>query len=270
MSATRTEIRRAIGDKTGDMMVLTATEDSATTGTITDTVRMGARGDNAPSLINRILYVPSQEHEARTTGFQSNTKTLSFSPVLDTALVEGEEAELWSIADRIGDIGTIHRMINTGIHYVRDIVGEEFSDTSVTFNASDPYVTIPSDMYEVGGIDWADPRGRLREIRSDHVRLRGRDRQIEIRKRGMYYSHGRTITLWGYRRAQPLTSDDDETEVDMEWIVESVASLIALGAQSWKATDRAAEERRANYWGGQAMMYRRKVGLQRRGWGLRV
>jgi hypothetical protein len=268
--ATRTEIRRAIGDKTGDMMVLTATEDSATVGTITDTVRLGARGDNAPSLINRILYVPTVGHEARTTGFQSNTRTLSFSPSLDAALVEGDEAELWSIADRIGDINTIHRMINTAITSVQDIVGEEFSDTSAIFNASDPYVTIPSDMYEVGGIDWADRRGRLREIRSDHVRLRGRNRQIEIRKRGMYYSHGKTITLWGYRRAQPMTSDTDETEVDMEWIVESVASLIALGAQSWKATDRAAEERRANYWGGQAMMLRRKVGQQRRGWGLRV
>jgi hypothetical protein len=39
-------------------------------------------------------------------------------------------------------------------------------------------------------------------------------------------------------------------------------------AQSWRSSDRAAEERRANFWASQAATLRRKIGPPRRGWGI--
>jgi hypothetical protein len=274
MGTSLKDIRRGIGDKTGDLLVLEATEDAASVRTFTDAVRMGERGDNAPSIMGRIGYFSGGTeanlgHEVRITAFQSNVQTLSFRPDAPSAPVEGDELELWSISDRVGGIGALHRMVNDAIRAVRDIVGTETYATAETFSAYNPYITVPDTFFEIGGVEWADTRGYRADIRKDHTVIRGGQRTLELTKRARWMANGRTIQIWGYERAAALTDDDDETDVDAEWIVESVAAEMAL-AQSWKATDRAAEERRANFWASRADLYRRKVGVQRRGWGLRV
>ncbi len=276
MGTNRTALRRAIGDKTGDMMVLEGTDIAPSTATFTDVVRLGDRGDNAPSLVNRIGYFSGGTagnlgHECRTTAFQSNIRTLSFTPAAAASPLVGDELELWSIADRVGSVGTIHRLINDAIRSVQDIVGEEVYGTAAAFDAYNPTIAIPIAMYEVGGLIWTDTRGYDHDVVQDNVLVRGGTRRtIEIRKRGRRLTHGRSVILWGYERAAPLDADAAETNVDAEWLVESVAAVMSL-ATAWRTgVDNAASERRANFWASRADMYRRKVGNQRRGWGLTV
>ena len=275
MGTTLKDLRRSIGDKTGEMTVLEATANAASSTTFIDAVRLGERGDNAPSLVNRIGYFSGGTeanlgHEVRTTAFQSSTRTLSFTPAAPASPVVGDELELWSIADRVGSIGAIHRMVNDAIRSVRDIVGTETYASAATFNAYAPTISVPADISEVGGVIWTDTRGYEHDVPRGDVILRGGSRRtLELRNRARRFANGRSVVVWGFSRAGSLSDDDDETEVDPEWLVESVASAMRL-AQSWKSTDSARDERLANFWAARADVYRRKVGPQRRGWGLAV
>ncbi len=271
MLTDRTTLRRAIGDRLGDMLVLGATH-VGTTDTFRDTVHLGDRGDDAPSVVNKIAYLSGQSHEARITAFAGSTSTLTFSPVAAAAPVVGTELELWSVSARIGSIATIHRLINDAIRVVSDSVSTEAWDTAQTFQARAPELDIPATWVEFGGADWVDGSGYRHEVPASLLRVRPGTRTVELLGRPSWRANNRQIQLWGYAEATALTADtgtDGETDVDSEWLVETVLAAIALAA-SWKASDirGPSEERRANFWATQAMTYRRNVSAPRRGLGI--
>jgi hypothetical protein len=260
-------LRRSVGDTLGDLMVLRATS-AGTATTFTDVVRMGDRGTNAPTLMNRIGYFPLSQTEVRTTAFETGPRTIHFAPGVAPSETEvGREMELWSIADRLGSLGALHRLLNDGIRSVQDLAGVEVYTDPADWRVTDPQIAIPPGWSELGGAEWADRRNNSGEIRKTDVLVRYGKRTLEIQGRGARLATGGTVALWGYLRATPLVAEDDETDVDAEWLVDAVTTVIAL-AQSWRGTDRASEERRANFWSGRADVLRRKLGPPRRGWGI--
>lgn len=259
-------LRRSVGDTLGDLLVLQATE-AGTERSFTDIVRMGDRGTNAPTLMNRIGYFPLSQTEVRTTAFDTAARTLHFAPgvALEETAV-GTEMELWSIADRLGSLSALHRLINDAIRAVEDLAGEEVYTEPAKWREREPQITIPATWSELGGAEWTRNRENG-EIRKTDVLVRYGRRTVEIQGRGAWLSNNADVVLWGYERARPLVAETDTTSVDPEWLVDSVTTVIAL-AQSWRGTDRASEERRANFWSGRADVLRRKLGPPRRGWGI--
>ena len=272
MPTNRTVLRRAIGDKLGDMLVLKATANSANASSFIDVVRMGDRGDRAPSIVNRIGYLSGGTaanlgHECRITDFASSARTLTFTPAAATAPQVGDELELWSMTERVGSIDAIHRLINDAIRAVDRWAEIETWDTAQTYNARTQTLTIPATWVEFGGADWTDGRGYVKPIPNSRLRVRPGLRTVEILGHSASRANRRAVRLWGFPRSPALTTDDATTNVDSEWLVESVVSVISL-AGAWKATDGAAAERRANFWNAQAMLYRRSVAAPRRGLGM--
>lgn len=270
MSSTRQELRRLVGDVTGDMLLLTSTSAGAV-NSFSDTARLADRGDRAPSIVNRLLYFSSDAdtlnlaHEAAVTDYASSTRTISFAPNAPTAVTSGKVAELWSVAERIGSIAAIHRLINYAIKQVEDMAGlEEYSTPAVTFDARTGTVAIPATWAEVGGVEWTDSSGFVDELPTRWLRVRPAGRLLQIHGRGAALAHRRSVRLWGYARCLPLTTDAGTTPVDAAWIVNSVAQALTL-APSWRASDPAAAERRANFWTTQAAVYKREVASARRG-----
>jgi hypothetical protein len=237
MTVNRTTLRRTLGDRLGDMIVLRATHDSADVDEFRDVVHFGDRGDNAPSLVNKILYFPgltagAAGHEARVSSFASTTRTLTFDPPLAAAPVATREAELWSVSERIGSLETLHRLLNDGIRAVEREAESETWDVAQTFRATAPRLSIPSTWVEVGGVDWVDASGHLHEIPPDKLRVRPGSRTVEIIGRPAWRANNRSVQLWGYPRSSQLTDDVSETNVDPEWLVESVLSWVAIAASS--------------------------------------
>lgn len=270
MGSTLRDLRRLIGDVTGDLLVITATSTGAT-NTIADTARLADRGDRAPSIVNRILYFSTDAdtanlgHQAAVTDYASSTRTITFTPAAPTAPTSGTSAELWSVAERIGSIGAIHRLINYAIKQVEDIAGlEEYSTPAVTFDARTGLIDIPSTWAEVGGVEWTDGTGYARELPSRWLKVRPAGRKLEIVGRGAGLANRRSVRLWGYKRQNALSAETDSTDVDAAWIVNSVSQALTL-APSWRSSDPAAAERRANFWATQAAVYRREVASARRG-----
>src|SRR6187401_59885 len=108
------ELRRLVGDKMGDMVVLKATHASANATTFRDVVRLADRGDDAPSVLNRLLYfsdgtAANWGHEAAITGFTTATRTITFDPAATANPAVADEVELWATSERIaGGVGSIH------------------------------------------------------------------------------------------------------------------------------------------------------------------
>lgn len=276
MATDRTTLRRAVGDKLGDMLVLQATSASVNATSFADVVHLGDRGDRSPSIVNRIGYLSGGTaanlgHECHITDFTSVDRTLTFAPAAATAPQVDDELELWSTNERIGSMGAIHRMFNDGIRAVDRWAELETWDDAQTFNARTQVLTIPAGWVEFGGADWTDGRGYTYPISPSRLRVRPGQRTVEILGRSAARANRRQVQLWGFPRSPQLTTDSGatgETNVDFEWLVESVVGVITL-AGSWKSSDGGAgAERKANYWGQQAMLFRRNVAAPRRGMGV--
>ncbi len=272
MAMTLTEVRRAVGLKLGDVLILRATDDAPSTSTFTDAVHFGNREDNAPSLTNRILYFATGDnagHEARTTTYASATTTLSFTPAATANPATGEEAELWSVTERIQSITNLHAYINLAIRSVERIATSEVWAPAETFNARSPYLDIPANWVEVGGVEYTDRSGYVYEVPESLLRVRPGPRTIQILGRPAAFAHSRSATVWGYAKASQLVADTDTTDVDPQWLIETVASAISL-AGSWRASELRgpSEERRASFWAQREQMYRANLATGHRGLGI--
>ncbi len=264
--ATLRELRQLIGIKTGDLLILGATDASADGTSFRDRTRLAERGDQAPSIVGKILYfsagtAQNLQHEARVTAFASATKALTYDPPSPQPPQPGDEAELWSVAERIGTVQHIHRLINHAIDAVKDLAGGEVYADPQTFDVRTGYLTIPATWSTFGGAEWADMRGFRREVRDAHISVRTGLGQVWLQ---YGRANRRSVYLYGYLRALPLVNESDDTPVDAEWITESVSEALTLG-RSWASADAAAAERRANFWSTKAALYRRDVAVPRRG-----
>ena len=275
MATDRTTLRRTIGHRLGDMTPLVATHASADAASFRDTVRLADRGDNAPSVKNRIAYFPGTPapsaqaaHEARVSGFVSTTRLLSFTPDAPFTPGVGQSLELWNTTERIGSIGALHDLINFAISTVSGIVTTETWDTAQTFRARTPHLTIPSTWVELGGATWVDRRGFYHDIPPDAKTVQPGNRRLIVHGRPAWRADGRQIQLWGYAPAAPLTTDYATTTVDAAWLVEAVLSWVAIRTSAHASDIRGpSEERRGSFWNAQAQLYRRDVVVPRRGWG---
>ena len=266
------ELRRLVGDKTGDHLLLRATHVSADTTSFRDVVRLSDRGDRAPSIVNRLLYfsegsAPNLQHEAAVTDYASTLRTLTYDPATTVPPQVDDTAEIWSVNERIGSISALHRLINYAIDQVKDIAGEEVYADAQSYQARTNTLTIPSTWAEFGGAEYLTSDNRRETLRSAHISVQPGLRTVRLRGRGGGLANRRNVYLFGYARCLPLTLETDETPVNAEWIVESVAEALTL-ARSWASADPAAAERRASFWSARAAAYRRSVMSARRGLGI--
>lgn len=271
MGASRKDLRRAAGTTAGEVLVLTATDVGSASAFI-DEVHLTDREDNAPSLVNRIGYFSGGTagnlgREVRITAFNKATKALTFLPTVDETPQPGDQLELWSNWQRFGGIDAIHLLINEGIRCVETFTGPQVYDSPQAFTWSSPEIAIPITWCEFGGADRRDRYGLWKTIPPAQLQVRKGLRTVQIRGRGRDLARASSIRLWGYEPAPFLSADDEETDVDAEWLIKTVSSALRLGL-SWRSSDRPAEERLADFWDGKATELRRKLGFSRPGMGV--
>jgi len=265
------ELRRLIGDTTGDLLVVIATHDSANTSTFRDVTHLANREDRSSTLLHRILYfsggtAANLGHEAAVTDFTGGTtRVLTFTPDTPTAPLTGDEAELWSQSERVQSIGQLNRLINYAIAQVADMAEAEEFAGDLTYDARAETLTIPTTWTEFGGAQYLTREGYIKAIPSKFMKVIPGQRVVRIWGAPAAMADRRTVQMFGFPRSSVLVDEDDTTNVDAEWIVESVSQIITLASSPAGSDGGAGSERRANFWAARSQLYRRNIAAPRRG-----
>jgi hypothetical protein len=218
------------------MLKCTATA-NGTTSTLIDKFR-GYRGDG--KLAGRIGWVAAGTSAnlysmIRVTGNVRSTFTISFTDTLLTsATATGDVIELWN-TDGMGFYpDDVNSEINAAIAAVGTLTTAPDEEDVADFDASDPYVTIPSDWEFFGGARWLDTGetedGVWKEIEANDFNLDIDPRSRTVRLKGILAqrAHTSTIRLYGDVVSSALTADTDATSVDAEWLTHYVAYRLLL------------------------------------------
>ena len=256
------EIRRAVGHRSGDMIVVTATEAGSTTALtdrnnlwLPDTVCRGRLllfmdGSNAGE--NRVVTANTQ-----------TTTTVEWGVVLPVAVAEGDTAELWRKRgqgfDPVADVNTA---INDNIRIASDYTwSPDMQTIAATFDALTGYLTIPADVRVIAAVEYEDRGGFWNAIplagAIDNAGWSLNRGNGTIDLSGPYASmaNNRSLRLRVMRDLDTLATDADTTPVSFEWLVaQTVADLLGLAYtrqeedrglfNRWQAARQLADERR--------------------------
>lgn len=223
MPTTRMEMRNNVADAVKDRLHLVATTGSTTT--FIDPVELT---DFDNTLAGSHLLIVSGANAGRVVRVVSNSLSsysLTFTPDLPDAIVEGDEADLFNISNK----GFRPQQYNNAI---KTIVGgrdyKNVRETSITldteFDADDPDYTLPDNFIAVYDVHVDLGYNIIRPIRWSSWRMGNgwfvdtASRVLSIWGSEGTLAHGGTLTIYGYE-VQPVPEEDDDLiMVDEEYV----------------------------------------------------
>ncbi len=260
-------LRRQVGERTGDVLICTASE-AGTTSSFIDLVRAAVESNSLTGRLARFSAGTTANLGAdrRVTGNTKATGTVSVSPALSAATAVGDGVELWNERDAGALPDQVDRWVNEAIAAVAGQAGQEVLATVGTnFDANAPVLALATTWRSVNSVDWQDADSLWHPIPPDHLRVDRAGRTIEVIKGSRYIIDGYAVRIRGQAEPAQLTTDTDATTVDGEWIVYQAAAW-ALHATAHRRYDSADARALAQAYQGRADTIRPKVRrLQRRG-----
>ena len=265
MGASRQDLRRRVGELTGDLDLLAATATGSTT-TFTDTLNLYLEnstyagrfgffsGGTAGNLYSTV----------RVTSNDKTTSTLTFTPAVAGSTVASDVLELYNRDGQGPKPEQIHRTINACIEAVSRGVLTEVLSSTATFDMDSPTLAIPATWRRLIAVEfklqdtpqtWEDLSEAWLTV--DRV---GYTVRVDGPMRAGIDDY--TVRLRGFTSAPALSSDTATTDVDAEWLVHEASSQILLKlATSERVDSRRAADYRATsqYLHTQANAFRSKV-----------
>lgn len=235
MGTTRRQLVTDTLDILKDLRVLTATRDGADVTFYDDKNLVGEPGSYTGREVLFVAGTAANIGEVRyVTGSALNG--IGFGLSLPATTATGDEC--WMVNTRgIGyRFDDVYRAINQAIraarHYGPVVAG---SDTVVY--ASGDAVAIPPEFVRVENVLWQDGNDdavwrTIVKARTPHGSgwwIDKASRTIHIGGNAATKIDGRTVKIWGLAEPAELHSDDDETEVNGDWIAHTAAWTIARG-----------------------------------------
>lgn len=247
MGVTRQEMRRRVGELTGDLDIWTATATGSTSSFVD--ILNGDIENN--SYKGRFGYFSggTSANLNTTVRVTANTKSatsLDFTPAVTSATVSGDVLELYNRDGQGPKPEEIHRVLNYLVESVSNAVLTEVVGPASTFDYQSPFLTIPSTWRRVVAIEYQEDADRdvWESFEEGNVLVDRDARTIRLND----YAAGlaantpsSSVRLRGYMPAQPLINDDDITGVNAEWLENAAVARILLRI----ATSERVDKRRA-------------------------
>lgn len=237
---TRRDLRRAIMQEIGDLTVTTATAASGSSQwTDVDNLSFGDSGRYA----GRELFVTrgtvNNIGQLRAIAGSNGQGTINLMRSLPDSVQIGDEAEIVNTYGGGIRIQQVHDAINTSI--IRARVEIPIAATiEGAFDTATRSVTIPPEFVTIHAVQAVYPDDEAthgwRDIRK--AQGLGADGWSVERATGTLYIGGytgtvladATIRIFGFGHPPPMTSDDDISPVDAEWLIEDVTAKLLLRA----------------------------------------
>lgn len=236
--ATRLQLRRRIGEKTGDLLLVTCT-DPGDTQTAIDAVRLSI---STGLLKNRTAYAAAgtADNIGVTTRVSGNSRaqtSLTVAPPFPAATAVGDEIEVWNEDDQGITPGRVHAWLDEAVDAVAPVHLIDAATVEVTFARATPLLALPADWVGVYAASWQDARGLWRELPrgSRALRVDRVSRTVELLTAAARLADGRPVRLHGKARPGPMLDDAAVAPVDPEWLVTQVAAwaVDAMSANRW-------------------------------------
>lgn len=235
MGTTRRQLRRDILKNLGDLLIVRATADG-TDVTLYDTIRLYAeleafKGREVLFTGGTAANLGQQRFVASSSGQQ---RSLFFDVPLPAATKVGDECELINTRGVGYRFQDVHDAINEQISIAADrALITAASDLSTFRNGME--IPIPADFRTVERVQFTDPLCTPIQWRTTPKATRpgGNGWWVDRASRALWITgrygcvvNGQQIKVWGLAEPGPLYDDNDETEIDKEWL--TYAALSAL------------------------------------------
>lgn len=255
---TRAELRRMVGQQTGDLLLATATATGSTSQVISTTAFTREAGAYQGRQALFTGGTPANLGLTRVVqGSDPTTRSITLADPLPAIVQAGDTLELYNQRGMGWRVEDIHEAINNAIRMAGDLHATIplTVDGAGVFSRNAPEIAIPDTFTHFEGIDYVDLWGARQTLKPALYRVDRFTRTVEVLGRALAAMHGRTYRLRGHMRPPVLTSDADRTPIPSDWLVtEAVALLlgqdVAAGygvqgrAQLYAADSRAADGKR--------------------------
>lgn len=255
MAVTRRQLRQAVGQQLGDLVVLTATEDSPLASIFIDRVNLvlDSRAYQGRQIVMSGGNVANLGLIRRVTGSSRDYHSITLDADLTEAPVEGDSADMmnwrgvgWTISDYNMAINAAIR--NAGdtrymVPLTQEIAAEDYNTTTGKITTPDNFVFVDEVAYKIEYADythWEDVfPGRIgtshgwQEGPMDGTVEIGTDFSIDAYD---YYSRvdnfyattveTPTFRVRGWGRPSELATDDDETDIPTSWLEEEIKMIM--------------------------------------------
>ena len=230
MATTRAEIRRNVARMLSDYHEATDAT-GGQTGVVVDHINLARENGYFKGM--QILFTnPDSPHAgtiATVTSSQGDTRAIYFEPALASPTIPGETIEMVNFRGRGTTIDQYNAAINAALMIARQqhaIVPTTYAVPDL-FDRSSPYIDIPATFVSFARPEVTERDGRRYVVQPGEYIVDRLARQVEVtRASTMQRLHGLAVTLRGYAMPDLLESDDDETNIDLEWLFNEVKAQL--------------------------------------------
>lgn len=230
------DIRATVARHCMDWVRLVATEPSSDTTVFIDSVN-GYENDHhfrgsdlwfrsdAGTLDNRGRIV-------RVVDSSLSSASLTLGSGLSVAPFTGDEAWLYNIGGSGNRINTYDAVINDTIRSLGEQGFPVYSeDLSATWDRLIYWVDLPAAFTHVSSVHYQDIEANWFVVPSHGFELDLVNKRFALAPEYANLAHGYTVRINGKTNPSALVDDDDETDVDFEWLTQEAAAMLLLQAR---------------------------------------
>jgi hypothetical protein len=228
MGITRRELRRSVARMLNDYHRATASV-GGETGQLTDPIGLARETDYFMGM--EVIFMDEDSdnylHRARVTRSDGPLRTIYFEPPVTTPTGVGENVDLYDFRGRGSTYDQYNNHINDAIRIAREshalvplvVVGDDTYDRNLRT------LDVPTDLISIAYVTFTDSSGRVRRIPPSSMRVDRLTGQVTFSS-SAYTWHGYTPTFVGYGLQDLLDDDDDECNIEPEWMFNEVKAQI--------------------------------------------
>ena len=238
------ELVRSVALACKDYQDLMATEDSADASSWKDVLQLGARSPKSFKGASLFVYQAADVANVgvETRVIDSADGALTLSPPLPSPPRQGDLAYLTNLESMGFPRQTYVGQINAYIgHLFPDYTIPAYWAFTDAFDGASPFLTPPSEFTHITSVGYnaSFDSGRTEVIPYANEYMDGWRwdefaGRIVIQGRWRGAAHGAYLQLRGFGRVPSLTAADDETPIDSEFLVESVAARMIMSLRDAK------------------------------------
>ena len=231
---TRAELRRRLAQALGDYRSLEATG-AGTTTTFVDALNVSTATEDLSGCQFVVVSGANAGHVARVQGTSGATNTLTFTPAAPSAFAVGDRLDVVMRRGRGWEVREYHQAIDDAIDDAFPTSMAELMTSGQIFDEAAGEIFVPSEMYEVFGVEWQDAQGEWHPVPKAQRtagwgwKLDASRGAIVITDMPKFLADEMPTRVFGYGRHPRLTSDGQRTAVNSEWLVARAAYYLARG-----------------------------------------